>query len=247
MEPSGCDAVKPNPKGSKIVFTESSDTVSVSPHMPNSDNHGNISTPLSLNELKAGELLQRVHGDTSQLLDNIQSLLESNFLSGGSKWNKLSGVVVNQPSLLLAQDLSQHIAASVDELVMLCHESAADAEQQLEQCLPGQQRWKMGRNHRTGSIASQCYPQMTQKQRRTSRLVCHICQTSSTPQWRNGPAGLWTLCNVCGLIYARQVRKNGRAKRNKKFPVAPNEYGCKQWQMIPEGFVKEPAIDLSSM
>ncbi|KZL72933.1 GATA zinc finger protein [Colletotrichum tofieldiae] len=244
MELSDCETVKPNPKGSATVFTETSDTVSVSPHMPNGDKHGNVSTPLSLNQLKAGELLQRmlvqwqVHEDTSQLLDKTQGLLHFNVLSGGNKWNEIPGVVVNQSRLILAQALSQHIAASVDELVMLCHESATNAEPQVGQYFPGQQRRKMRRNNRTDS---------SQKQRRTSQLICHSCQTTSTPKWRNGPAGLWTLCNVCGLVSARQVRKNGRVKSGTTFPVASPEYGCNHWQMRRKDFVEEPNRDLSSI
>ncbi|KAM0309898.1 hypothetical protein ACHAPQ_012537, partial [Fusarium lateritium] len=36
---------------------------------------------------------------------------------------------------------------------------------------------------------------------------CTSCFTKETPKWREGPFGSHTLCNVCGLLYAkRQAR-----------------------------------------
>lgn len=36
--------------------------------------------------------------------------------------------------------------------------------------------------------------------------ACQHCQTHYTSQWRTGPAGPSTLCNACGIRYARQAR-----------------------------------------
>jgi len=36
---------------------------------------------------------------------------------------------------------------------------------------------------------------------------CHSCGRSETPEWRRGPDGARTLCNVCGLNYAKLTRK----------------------------------------
>ncbi|PSR90709.1 hypothetical protein BD289DRAFT_207542 [Coniella lustricola] len=36
-------------------------------------------------------------------------------------------------------------------------------------------------------------------------LSCYKCGRTETPEWRKGPEGL--LCNVCGLVYAKQRRK----------------------------------------
>ncbi|KAI8181231.1 hypothetical protein K4K54_006803 [Colletotrichum sp. SAR 10_86] len=38
----------------------------------------------------------------------------------------------------------------------------------------------------------------------TSELYCHKCHRVDTPQWRLGPDGPMTLCNVCGLVYAKR-------------------------------------------
>jgi len=37
-------------------------------------------------------------------------------------------------------------------------------------------------------------------------LFCHICATRTTPEWRRGPGGPATLCNACGLAYAKRSR-----------------------------------------
>lgn len=38
-------------------------------------------------------------------------------------------------------------------------------------------------------------------------LVCHICQETETPEWRKGPDGNHTLCNACGLNYAKKMKQ----------------------------------------
>ncbi|KAI7893128.1 uncharacterized protein EV154DRAFT_601044 [Mucor mucedo] len=36
---------------------------------------------------------------------------------------------------------------------------------------------------------------------------CHSCHISETPEWRRGPDGARTLCNACGLHYAKLAKK----------------------------------------
>ncbi|CAO3613388.1 unnamed protein product [Cunninghamella echinulata] len=40
---------------------------------------------------------------------------------------------------------------------------------------------------------------------------CHSCNISETPEWRRGPDGARTLCNACGLHYAKLTRKKAAA------------------------------------
>ncbi|KAN0064419.1 hypothetical protein ACQY0O_002617 [Thecaphora frezii] len=40
---------------------------------------------------------------------------------------------------------------------------------------------------------------------------CASCNTVDTPEWRRGPDGARTLCNACGLHYAKLVRNRQRA------------------------------------
>ncbi|KAI9478575.1 MAG: hypothetical protein EXX96DRAFT_252383 [Benjaminiella poitrasii] len=37
---------------------------------------------------------------------------------------------------------------------------------------------------------------------------CHSCNISETPEWRRGPDGARTLCNACGLHYAKLAREH---------------------------------------
>jgi hypothetical protein len=40
-----------------------------------------------------------------------------------------------------------------------------------------------------------------------SEPLCTFCNETDTPMWRKGPEGPGTLCNVCGLIYAKRESK----------------------------------------
>ncbi|GAA5990935.1 hypothetical protein JCM5350_008284 [Sporobolomyces pararoseus] len=48
-------------------------------------------------------------------------------------------------------------------------------------------------------------------------FVCRDCGTVDSPEWRKGPDGPKSLCNACGLRYAKLVSKNKKAEaaRNK--------------------------------
>lgn len=49
-----------------------------------------------------------------------------------------------------------------------------------------------------------------------SAQVCLGCNATSTPEWRRGPMGPRTLCNACGLVYAKMVKRRMRDKRANK-------------------------------
>ena len=36
--------------------------------------------------------------------------------------------------------------------------------------------------------------------------VCAVCGVDDTPEWRKGPAGYRSLCNGCGIVYARRLK-----------------------------------------
>ena len=59
---------------------------------------------------------------------------------------------------------------------------------------------------------------------------CHSCNRAETPEWRRGPDGARTLCNACGLHYAKLTRKqimkqsqgsNGSSLRPKSLDSPP--------------------------
>ncbi|OIW28926.1 hypothetical protein CONLIGDRAFT_562869, partial [Coniochaeta ligniaria NRRL 30616] len=43
---------------------------------------------------------------------------------------------------------------------------------------------------------------------------CHSCNRVDTPEWRRGPDGARTLCNACGLHYAKLERKRQSEQRS---------------------------------
>jgi len=43
-------------------------------------------------------------------------------------------------------------------------------------------------------------------------LICEHCQTGQTPEWRTGPNGPKTLCNRCGLRYAKLTKREALNK-----------------------------------
>lgn len=45
------------------------------------------------------------------------------------------------------------------------------------------------------------------KKRKKPPTVCTECRTTETPEWRRGPDGPRTLCNACGLRYAKRKRR----------------------------------------
>ncbi|KAG7139722.1 GATA zinc finger domain-containing protein 14 like [Verticillium longisporum] len=45
------------------------------------------------------------------------------------------------------------------------------------------------------------------RKRKANSALCQECGTAVSPQWRRGPDGADTLCNVCGLLYARRMRR----------------------------------------
>ncbi|KAJ1306625.1 hypothetical protein OPQ81_007621 [Rhizoctonia solani] len=52
------------------------------------------------------------------------------------------------------------------------------------------------------------------KRERKGPTQCASCHATSTPEWRRGPLGPRTLCNACGLVYAKLMKK--RAKEEGK-------------------------------
>jgi len=52
-----------------------------------------------------------------------------------------------------------------------------------------------------------------------SFFICYHCNTTQTPEWRRGPNGANTLCNACGLKYAKVMRKERERKEGKRRPT----------------------------
>ncbi|KAK1995010.1 hypothetical protein LX36DRAFT_660004 [Colletotrichum falcatum] len=177
--------------------------------------------PLSLSQLKAGEIIQRVHSDASSLLCSIEGLLQPRAPTAAGRRVAVPKTVLGNPALVTAQRLSRGISGDVGELIALSRREATLAVRDAEQ-------FRRMRHHRrviekrcrAAAAAAQHKHQQPHQQHPDTdglvQLVCHSCSTRRTPQWRSGPAGPCTLCNVCGLVHALRMRKRGRASRSKK-------------------------------
>ena len=65
---------------------------------------------------------------------------------------------------------------------------------------------------------------------------CLGCGVSETPEWRKGPSGPRTLCNACGLLYAKMCRRRRDAEQGRKQPIAStSSTGATATQVTPEG------------
>ncbi|KAI7903276.1 GATA zinc finger-domain-containing protein [Cokeromyces recurvatus] len=53
----------------------------------------------------------------------------------------------------------------------------------------------------------------------TSSNICHSCNTTDTPEWRRGPDGARTLCNACGLHYAKLLKKGSMIVQTQNYTL----------------------------
>ncbi|KAI9029963.1 hypothetical protein CLU79DRAFT_733426 [Phycomyces nitens] len=67
--------------------------------------------------------------------------------------------------------------------------------------------WSGGTNQRLSGT------QRRRGKRAVFRGKCHSCNISETPEWRRGPDGARTLCNACGLHYAKLTRKQAAVQK----------------------------------
>ncbi|KZT67449.1 hypothetical protein DAEQUDRAFT_392400 [Daedalea quercina L-15889] len=79
------------------------------------------------------------------------------------------------------------------------------------------------RSKRATSTSASAPGQPKSKYRKRSRATppgkCHSCNIRETPEWRRGPDGARTLCNACGLHYAKLMRKRDKGADGKAAPI----------------------------
>ncbi|OLN83313.1 hypothetical protein CCHL11_03124 [Colletotrichum chlorophyti] len=106
--------------------------------------------PLSLNQLKAGEVIHRVHDNADALLHNMQQLLQARSSTEEDKRYIASGTALNHHNLVSSQRISQRIVTDMAELVRL---SSSIAERDRKS-----KRSKTLRRRPTKSQSSVCNP-----------------------------------------------------------------------------------------
>jgi len=88
------------------------------------------------------------------------------------------------------------------------------AEQDMELIRTKRATSTAGTNGSTGQPKSK----YRKRSRATPPGKCHSCNIRETPEWRRGPDGARTLCNACGLHYAKLMRKRDNNGPNGEIP-----------------------------
>ncbi|KAG5964568.1 hypothetical protein E4U58_003176 [Claviceps cyperi] len=129
---------------------------------------------------------------------------------------------VSEDDLYAILELSQNICINVERILSLRNQrqGRSDTSSNVDGTFSPSLE-----NHQYRSIRSEISRQQICESRPSLRIPakrprgpsCCACSTECTPKWRNGPAGLGTLCNVCGLIYAKR-KGRVRKKHSKRQP-----------------------------
>ncbi|KYR02661.1 putative GATA-binding transcription factor [Tieghemostelium lacteum] len=56
---------------------------------------------------------------------------------------------------------------------------------------------------------------------------CAFCGTLETPEWRKGPGGMKSLCNACGLHYAKNLKRENKLKSQSTATTDGNDQSMK--------------------
>ncbi|KAK2592245.1 hypothetical protein QQS21_010061 [Conoideocrella luteorostrata] len=120
---------------------------------------------------------------------------------------------VNDSELHLVLELSQDIHTNINRIFILRGRRRAGEVTDAPSREDSIYQWSKDQAQllkRKKPLQKDVRPWKTRK----IRLQCHNCATEDTPKWRSGPAGPGSLCNVCGLMFAkRQHRLRLRASQ----------------------------------
>ncbi|OAA35154.1 GATA-binding transcription factor [Metarhizium rileyi] len=185
---------------------------------PHNDSSKPVGIQFSLNDLRLGESFDTIKLDVGLLAWHIGHF---------PKENGAAGERVSEDDLYAILEISQNIGNNVDKIFALRNQNGVPTESEsiqdgplspgeILQPLPSHPLQNMCARRKRADESSEDQRISTKRPR---SITCRTCSTDHTPKWRNGPAGPGTLCNVCGLIYAK---RRGRIRAAKDAPKQPS-------------------------
>jgi hypothetical protein len=108
------------------------------------------------------------------------------------------------PVLLKKRKTEQVDDESNDNASMVVVKHECDEKGDESECNSDGQQSSAKRQKRARRIKAKPEP---------GNLRCFHCGETDTPEWRRGPAGPKTLCNACGLQYAKYLREADKREK----------------------------------
>ncbi|KAK1845397.1 gata transcription factor [Colletotrichum chrysophilum] len=173
-----------------------------------SDGKADSATPprLSFNHLKQGESHQRIRHGAKQLLRLTENFAGYNGPGPDGGYDTTNDQALPSDSDIRAMTrLSHGIARDISQIMALRKDDPGQHKRKSVE----EQFGAVGPSTSQAGMAMPDYASTAgrTKNRRKVEFSCHKCHRVDTPEWRPGPDGPSTLCNVCGLIYAKRERK----------------------------------------
>jgi len=145
--------------------------------------------------------------------DSPDSSPEINFQDSWAKIKEISGLIHRAADEALkrgyAMDTTK-LESRAQELVTLLQQ-VGEHEPPIKRCRlpPPLIRPRRHRKRCEGSPDKKITDSQLQKKKLNSilNMYCHSCGTTDTVEWRRGPDGTKSLCNACGLHYAKMMKR----------------------------------------
>ena len=129
------------------------------------------------------------------------------------------------PSMVEVEDMINKSRIQLDSLAKIrevilaqqvAYEQQLADQRQQQKAYPDPHPHDAEHQHPEDEEGKGGYPGPDTKKRRGRAAPpgrCHSCNRAETPEWRRGPDGARTLCNACGLHYAKLTRKQTGANK----------------------------------
>ncbi|KAH8890609.1 hypothetical protein GQ53DRAFT_747360 [Thozetella sp. PMI_491] len=146
---------------------------------------------LSLIHLKVGENFQRINHSANELVRRSESF--PGFQSHPACYRGVPMRALSEVKNLKTMiKLAENITGRLEEITNLAFGDLYEDNEELST---------------VQDDASERATVTKDKKDRRLSFSCRICARQDTPRWRCGPEGPGTLCNVCGLVFAKRKRR----------------------------------------